>query len=165
MGRLGKPCACPTILEMHSFGLPWLVAVIALALHVADEAAHDFLSWYNLQTLRMRRYFGGIPFPPTFTFWPWLSPDRGHCHSRRAYTKGFRWVCMAASARNRDGNRACWKWFTSSCGGRCDAPRNPGNLVRAADALYWSVATPRPLLNFGKQCACPTIQNKRRVNP
>lgn len=45
---------------------------IALALHVADEAAHDFLAWYNPIVRRLRARFGGLPFPPTFTFWPWL---------------------------------------------------------------------------------------------
>jgi hypothetical protein len=54
------------------FGWAWLAATIALALHVADEATHDFLAWYNPRALRMRRVFGGLPFPPTFTFWPWL---------------------------------------------------------------------------------------------
>jgi hypothetical protein len=54
------------------FGWAWLAATIALALHVADEATHDFLAWYNPRALRMRRFFGGLPFPPTFTFWPWL---------------------------------------------------------------------------------------------
>jgi len=54
------------------FGLAWLAAVVALALHVADEASHDFLSWYNPQALRIRRVLGGIPFPPTFTFFTWL---------------------------------------------------------------------------------------------
>jgi hypothetical protein len=54
------------------FGLAWLGATIALALHVADEATHDFLSWYNPRALRIRRALGGLPFPPTFTFLPWL---------------------------------------------------------------------------------------------
>lgn len=54
------------------FGWAWLAATIALALHVADEATHDFLDWYNPRALRIRRFFGGLPFPPTFTFWPWL---------------------------------------------------------------------------------------------
>jgi Protein of unknown function with HXXEE motif len=54
------------------FGWAWLAATIALALHVADEATHDFLAWYNPRALRIRRFFGGLPFPPTFTFWPWL---------------------------------------------------------------------------------------------
>ena len=54
------------------FGIAWLAAVLALALHVADEAAHDFLAWYNPRALRIRQFLGGFPFPPTFTFWPWL---------------------------------------------------------------------------------------------
>jgi hypothetical protein len=55
-----------------TFGQAWLAATIALALHVADEATHDFLAWYNPSALRIRRALGGLPFPPTFTFWPWL---------------------------------------------------------------------------------------------
>lgn len=57
---------------MEQFGWAWLAATTALALHVADEATHDFLDWYNPRALRFRRFFGGLPFPPTFTFWPWL---------------------------------------------------------------------------------------------
>ena len=55
-----------------TFGLAWLAATGALALHVADEATHDFLAWYNPSALRIRRRLHGLPFPPTFTFWPWL---------------------------------------------------------------------------------------------
>jgi hypothetical protein len=54
------------------FGWAWLVATIALAIHVVDEATHDFLAWYNPRAVRIRRALGGVPFPPTFTFWPWL---------------------------------------------------------------------------------------------
>ena len=55
-----------------TFGFAWLVATIAFALHVADEATHDFLAWYNPRALRIRQILGGFPFPPTFTFLPWL---------------------------------------------------------------------------------------------
>ena len=55
-----------------TFGWAWLAATIALAVHVADEATHDFLAWYNPRALRMRHALGGLPFPPTFTFLPWL---------------------------------------------------------------------------------------------
>jgi hypothetical protein len=55
-----------------SFGWAWVAATIALALHVADEASHDFLAWYNPRALRIRQALGFLPFPPTFTFWPWL---------------------------------------------------------------------------------------------
>jgi hypothetical protein len=57
---------------VNAFGWAWIAATVALALHVADEAAHDFLAWYNPQALRIRRLLGGFPFPPTFAFWPWL---------------------------------------------------------------------------------------------
>ena len=56
-----------------AFGWSWLAATIALAIHVADEATHDFLSWYNPRALRIRRALGGLPFPPTFTFVPWVT--------------------------------------------------------------------------------------------
>ncbi len=53
-------------------GPAWLAATIALAIHVADEATHDFLAWYNPRALRIRTALGGFPFPPAFTFLPWL---------------------------------------------------------------------------------------------
>lgn len=55
------------------FGWAWLVATGALATHVADEARHDFLAWYNPRAVRMQRALGGLPFPPTFTFLPWIT--------------------------------------------------------------------------------------------
>ena len=58
---------------MNTFGWAWLAATLALAVHVADEAMHDFLGWYNPRVLRIRQALGGIPFPPTFTFLPWLA--------------------------------------------------------------------------------------------
>ena len=39
---------------------------------MADEAAHDFLSSYNPIVRRLRAQLWKLPFPPTFTFWPWL---------------------------------------------------------------------------------------------
>jgi len=44
----------------------------AFGLHVADEAATDFLAWYNPAAVGIRARLGGLPFPPVFTFWPWL---------------------------------------------------------------------------------------------
>ncbi len=55
-----------------TFGWAWLAATSALAVHVVDEATHDFLAWYNPRALRIRQALGGLPFPPTFTFLPWL---------------------------------------------------------------------------------------------
>lgn len=56
---------------MDAFPVEWTVAVMALALHVVDEAAHDFLSWYNPIARRIRARLGGLPFPPTFTLASW----------------------------------------------------------------------------------------------
>ncbi len=58
---------------MHwNFGLAWIAFAIAVALHVADEARHDFLATYNPSALAIRRRLH-IPFPPVFTFRAWLS--------------------------------------------------------------------------------------------
>lgn len=57
---------------MDAFGWAWIAATIALGLHVIDEAMHDFLAWYNPQALRIRQFFGRLPFPPIFTYWPWF---------------------------------------------------------------------------------------------
>ena len=57
---------------MNAFGAAWLTLAILFALHALDEAATDFLDWYNPTALRIRSHLGGIPFPPVFTFWPWL---------------------------------------------------------------------------------------------
>ena len=60
------------MVSVNALGWAWIVSVLALALHVADEATHNFLAWYNPHVLRFRQALGGLPFPPTFTFWPWL---------------------------------------------------------------------------------------------
>ena len=57
---------------LYDFGAGWLALATAFALHVADEASHDFLAWYNPIALRIRRFTGPLRFPPVFTFWPWL---------------------------------------------------------------------------------------------
>jgi hypothetical protein len=47
------------------FGIWWLAFGYTLALHVLDEAGHDFLSVYNPNALVPRRI---VPFVPVFTF-------------------------------------------------------------------------------------------------
>jgi Protein of unknown function with HXXEE motif len=55
-----------------NFGLAWIAFALAVALHVADEARHDFVATYNPNALAIRRRLH-IPFPPVFTFRVWLS--------------------------------------------------------------------------------------------
>lgn len=58
-------------MSRHSrFGTAWVLFAGAVALHVIDEATHDFLSFYNPNALMIRQRFG-IAIP-TFTFAEWL---------------------------------------------------------------------------------------------
>jgi hypothetical protein len=54
-----------------NFGLAWIAFAVAVALHVADEARHDFLATYNPNALAIRRRLH-LPFSPVFTFCAWL---------------------------------------------------------------------------------------------
>jgi len=51
------------------FGIWWLAFGYTLALHVLDEAGHNFLSVYNPNALALRRF---VPFIPVFTFRQWI---------------------------------------------------------------------------------------------
>lgn len=51
--------------------MAWLILVAAVALHVADEAIHEFLPFYNNLVISLRDRLGFFPMP-TFTFNIWL---------------------------------------------------------------------------------------------
>lgn len=53
------------------FGVAWIAFALAVALHVSDEANHDFLATYNPNARAIRRHLH-LPFPPVFTFRAWL---------------------------------------------------------------------------------------------
>ena len=52
--------------------IAWLVLCLALAVHVADEALTDFLSFYNPSVDAIRRRLPFLPLP-TFSFKSWLA--------------------------------------------------------------------------------------------
>ena len=56
----------------RAFGFAWVAFALAIALHVADEARHDFLATYNPSVRAIRARFPFLPLP-TFTFRVWLS--------------------------------------------------------------------------------------------
>lgn len=58
--------------QWRTFGHAWVALGLALAVHVADEAANDFLALYNPTALAIQERLGGFPFPPTFSFTGWL---------------------------------------------------------------------------------------------
>ena len=51
--------------------LAWVLLVGAGTLHVADEAAHNFLAFYNPLVRNLRESLGFWPMP-TFPFWLWI---------------------------------------------------------------------------------------------
>ncbi len=55
----------------NGWGISWVALSLALALHVWDEATHDFLAVYNPTVLAMREQLPFLPLP-TFTFESWL---------------------------------------------------------------------------------------------
>jgi hypothetical protein len=56
----------------RGFGPAWVGLALALAVHVADEAANDFLSVYNPAVLAIRERIGFFPMP-TFRFEVWIT--------------------------------------------------------------------------------------------
>ena len=53
------------------FGVAWLFFGYTLALHVLDEAGHDFLSVYTPNALAIRHALPFLPIP-IFTFQSWI---------------------------------------------------------------------------------------------
>jgi hypothetical protein len=58
-------------IRFRRWGLSWAALTASLALHVWDEAAHDFLSVYNRNVEALRTSWPLVPLP-TFTFGAWL---------------------------------------------------------------------------------------------
>ena len=58
---------------LSRWALAWGGLTAAFALHVIDEATHDFLAWYNPSALRLQERLGGLTFPPVFSFPVWLA--------------------------------------------------------------------------------------------
>ncbi len=67
---VGNPSLTQT--SQRGFGAPWVTLVLALAVHVADEAVNDFLSVYNPSVIALRERLGFFPMP-VFTSEVWLS--------------------------------------------------------------------------------------------
>jgi hypothetical protein len=54
------------------FGFAWLLLCLAFALHVWDEAVHDFLSYYNATALTLYGHFSWFP-RLDMTFGEWIT--------------------------------------------------------------------------------------------
>lgn len=72
MARTPERIAKENTPSNRGFGIAWLLIAIGLGFHVADEAAHNFLSTYNPSVRAIRARFPFLPLP-TFTFAVWLT--------------------------------------------------------------------------------------------
>lgn len=54
------------------FGMAWVTFALAVAVHVTDEAIHDFLSTYSSSVRAIRARFSFLTLP-TFSFRIWLA--------------------------------------------------------------------------------------------
>lgn len=54
------------------FGIAWVTFALTVAVHVTDEARHDFLSTYNSRVRAIRARLPFLPLP-TFSFRVWLT--------------------------------------------------------------------------------------------
>ena len=54
------------------FGSAWLILCLSLGIHVLDEAANDFLDFYNPKILRLRETYPWLVLP-TFSFPMWIA--------------------------------------------------------------------------------------------
>ncbi|HJU65960.1 MAG TPA: HXXEE domain-containing protein [Gemmatimonadaceae bacterium] len=59
------------MMPRNRWAVAWSGLTAAFALHVLDEATHDFLRYYNPNALRWQERLG-FPFPPVFSFELWL---------------------------------------------------------------------------------------------
>lgn len=80
--------------------LAWTALTGAFALHVWDEAAHDFLAMYNPVAASLRARLSPVPFPPVFTYGTWLTALLSALLLLLALVpvvrRGGRWVVPAA---------------------------------------------------------------------
>jgi hypothetical protein len=58
--------------DAKRWALAWATLCAVFALHVIDEAANNFLSWYNPNALALRSRFPWLPIP-VFTFPVWIT--------------------------------------------------------------------------------------------
>jgi hypothetical protein len=61
-----------TPVSRKGFGVAWMLCCTALALQVWDEAAHDFLGYYNATVLALYGHFSWFP-RVDMTFQQWLT--------------------------------------------------------------------------------------------
>jgi hypothetical protein len=87
--------------DARRWATAWATLCAAFALHVIDEATHDFLSWYNPNALALRARVPWLPVP-VFTFTAFITALTTVVLALAALTplvgRGRRWLVPVAYA-------------------------------------------------------------------
>jgi hypothetical protein len=132
--------------EHRRWAFAWAALCGAFALHVIDEAANDFLSWYNPNALAIRERLSWLPIP-VFTFRVWIAGLTIAVLGLTALTplvrRGRRWLVPLAYiyAIIHIGNAI--GHLTASVAGRRFAPGVYSSPVLLASALWLLYETNR----------------------
>jgi hypothetical protein len=124
------------------WALAWAALCAAFALHVLDEATHDFLPWYNANALAIRAGAPWLPVP-VFTFPVWITGLTIAVIALAALTplvrRGHRWLVPVAYVYGLIHVANAIGHITASIAGRWFAPgvySAPVLLASAAWLLY-----------------------------
>jgi hypothetical protein len=144
------------------WALAWAALCAAFALHVMDEAANDFLSWYNPTVLSLRARVPWLPVP-VFTFPVWITGLTIAVVALAALTplvrRGRRWLLPLAYVYGIIHVANAIAHITVSIAGRWLAPGVYSAPVLLASALWllyetdgvrrrWRIAElPEPILS------------------
>jgi hypothetical protein len=132
--------------DSRRWAAAWATLCAAFALHVIDEAANDFLSWYNPNVLAIRARVPWLPLP-VFTFPVWISGLTIAVVTLAALTplvrRGRRWLIPLAYAYGAIHVANGVGHIATSIAGRWLAPGVWSSPVLIAAAVWLLVETER----------------------
>ncbi len=133
-------------MRQRRWALAWAALCAAFALHVIDEAANNFLTWYNPNALAIRARAPWLPIP-VFTFRVWITSLAIAVLALAALTplvlRGRRWLVPLAYAYAIIHAVNAISHIVVSVTGRWFAPGVYSSPVLFASALWLLLETTR----------------------
>ena len=133
-------------MAQRRWALAWAALCAAFALHVIDEAANDFLAWYNPNALAIRARVPWLPIP-VFTFGVWISglaiAVLGLAVLTPLVRRGRRWLLPLAYVYAIVHTANAIGHISASVAGRWFAPGVYSSPVLLASALWLLYETSR----------------------
>ena len=132
--------------DTRRWAAAWLTLCLAFALHVVDEAANDFLLWYNPNALALRARVPWLPVP-VLTFEVWITGLAIAVFTLTALTplvrRGRRWLVPLAYVYGGIHVANALSHITVSIVGRWFAPGVYSSPVLLASAVWLLYETTR----------------------